>query len=193
MGATNAGARPEYPILTLYARDQRPGEPFDMTWYGWVADSPDPGGMLGGMIENSAAYPTFNDPSYQRRLAGAEMLTGPARYLAFGKLDVDVARNDAPLLAYGNSSISDFFSASPASTSPRSAPSGGPGRDTPIAQGGIGRDGIQKRSRYETRITSSSDHLVARRNVPLGEGLDERRALNEWLEVAVLGGVQPLR
>ena len=101
----------EYPIRTLYARDQRPGEPFDMTWYGWGADSPDPAGMLSGMLKNSAAYPTFNDPTYQRRLADADMLTGPARYLAFGKLDVDLARNAAPLLAYGNSSISDFFSA----------------------------------------------------------------------------------
>jgi hypothetical protein len=82
-----------------------------MTWYGWVADSPDPAGMLPRILENNAVYPTFNDPTYRRRLADAEMLTGPARYLAFGKLDVDLARNAAPLLAYGNSSISDFFSA----------------------------------------------------------------------------------
>ena len=38
-------------------------------------------------------------------------LTGPARYLAYGKLDLDLARNAAPLIAYGNSSSQDFFSA----------------------------------------------------------------------------------
>ena len=77
--------------------------------------------------------------------------------------------------------------ASPPLVDPRGATS--TFRDLP---GGLSRLGIERPSRYETRITSSREHLVVGRDVPLGEGPDERRALSGWLEVAVLGGVQPL-
>jgi hypothetical protein len=57
------------------------------------------------------AGPGFDDPAYDRRFIDAERLTGQARYLAYGKLDLDIARYAAPLLAYGNPSTPDFFSA----------------------------------------------------------------------------------
>ena len=41
--------------------------------------------MLNGMLANSSYYPTFNDPTYRRRLASAEQLSGPQRYLEFGR------------------------------------------------------------------------------------------------------------
>ena len=56
-------------------------------------------------------YPAFDDPTYQRRLLDTGRLTGPERYLAYGKLDIDLTLNAAPLLAHGNSSVSDFLSA----------------------------------------------------------------------------------
>ena len=67
--------------------------------------------MLHPMLEDNTLYPTFDDPTYQRRLADTALLTGTQRYLAYGKLDIDLAHNAAPLLAYGNPSSSDFFSA----------------------------------------------------------------------------------
>ena len=63
------------------------------------------------MLENPAAYPTFDDQTYQRRLIQTGRLTGPERYLAYGKLDLDLARNAAPLIAFGTALNSDFFSA----------------------------------------------------------------------------------
>jgi YVTN family beta-propeller protein len=95
----------------LFAREARPGEPFDLAWDGWVTDYPDPSAMLSGVLEDSSAGPTFDDPGYRHRLAAAARLSGPARYLAFGKLDLDLARNAAPLAAFGNLSSNDFFSA----------------------------------------------------------------------------------
>ena len=100
-----------FPILTMFAREHRPGEHFDIGWYGWATAYPDPAGMLPPMLNDNTLYPTFDDPTYERRLAQTGRLTGPRRYLAYGKLDIDLARNDAPLLAYGNPSSSDFFSA----------------------------------------------------------------------------------
>jgi peptide/nickel transport system substrate-binding protein len=100
-----------FPVLKMWALTAKPGEPFDITTFGWVADFPDPAGMLPAMLGDGVPYPEFYDPTYQRRLAAAKGLTGPERYLAYGKLDVDLARHAAPLLAYGNASVSDFLSA----------------------------------------------------------------------------------
>ena len=58
--------------------------------------------MLGELLEDSAVGPTFSDRSYQRQLAGAAQLSGPARYLAYGRLDLTLAPDAALLGAFGN-------------------------------------------------------------------------------------------
>ena len=60
---------------------------------------------MGGII------PTFDDPEYKRKLEAAAQLSGTPRYLAYGKLDADLARNAAPWAAIGNGVSRDFFSA----------------------------------------------------------------------------------
>ena len=67
--------------------------------------------MLNTLLDGSAGIPALHDPAYQRRLAAAAQLSGPERYLTYGALDLDLARNAAPLAAYGNASSHDFFSA----------------------------------------------------------------------------------
>jgi YVTN family beta-propeller protein len=101
-----------FPTATLFPSLATPGEPFDLAWASWVTDFPDPYGMLNVLLENSSVIqPTFDDPTYQGELARAARLSGPARYLTYGKLDLNLARNGAPLLAFGNPSTHDFFSA----------------------------------------------------------------------------------
>ena len=99
------------PSATLFAREARPGEPFDLAWNGWIPDYPDPQAMLTSILEESSVGPTFNAPAYQRKLAAAAGLSGPERYLTYGELDLDLARNAAPLAAFGNLTSNDFFSA----------------------------------------------------------------------------------
>jgi YVTN family beta-propeller protein len=96
---------------TVFARAARPGEPFDLAWEGWVPDYVDPQSMLTSVLEDSSVGPTFNDRGYQRKLARAAQLSGPERYLTYGRLDLDLARNAAPLVAFDNLSSYDFFSA----------------------------------------------------------------------------------
>jgi YVTN family beta-propeller protein len=100
-----------FPSDTLFAREATPGEPFDLAWNGWIPDYLDPQAMLTSILEDSSVAPTFNDPRYQRKLARAAQLSGPERYLTYGKLDLDIARNAAPLAAFGNLPSDDFFSA----------------------------------------------------------------------------------
>ena len=99
------------PSAKLYAREQTPGEPFDLAWSGWITNYLDPQSMLTSLLDDSSVAPTFNDPAYQRKLAKAARLSGPERYLAYGKLDLDLARNAAPLAAFDYQSSNDFFSA----------------------------------------------------------------------------------
>jgi len=106
------GLRVQIQILTLQTlvpRLTKHGAPFDLVWFGWLPDFPDPYAMLNEVLEDGYA-PAFNDPTYQRKLAGAARLSGPNRYLTYGKLDLDLARNAAPLAAYGNTLNYDFFS-----------------------------------------------------------------------------------
>jgi ABC-type oligopeptide transport system substrate-binding subunit len=94
----------------MYTREVRPGEPFDIGFGAWTADYPDPSSMLGPLLTTGADLPSFADPAYQRRLGETAQLTGPKRYLTYRELDLDLARNAAPLIAYGNSASRDFFS-----------------------------------------------------------------------------------
>jgi peptide/nickel transport system substrate-binding protein len=99
------------PSSTLFHREETPGKAFDLAWAGWLPFYPDPPAMLSEILEDSSVGPTFNDPVYRRKLANAARLSGPERYLAYGKLDLDLARNAAPLAAFDNQTSNDFFSA----------------------------------------------------------------------------------
>ena len=95
----------------LFARLASRGEPFDLGYVPWVADFPDPDAMLNQLLETSALYPTFDDATWRHRLAAVGSLSGPERYLTYGKLDIDLTRDAAPLLAFGNTYTHDLFSA----------------------------------------------------------------------------------
>ena len=100
-----------FPFSVSIARLARRGEPFDLGYFEWEVDFPDPYAMLNFVLETSALYPTFDAPIWKRRLAAAARLSGPERYLTYGKLDIDLARDAAPLLAFGNVYNNDLFSA----------------------------------------------------------------------------------
>jgi YVTN family beta-propeller protein len=100
-----------FPIDALFNRVARPGEPFDLAFAEWVADYPDPYDFLNVLLWGGSALPTFDDPAYARRAASVAKLSGPRRYLAYRKLDLDLIRNAAPWAAYENFPNNDFFSA----------------------------------------------------------------------------------
>ena len=102
-----------FPTSVLFAKLHRKGEPFDLLQGGWTADYPDPANFLNfSLLDPKTGYGTaFSDPAAKRKLTVAARLSGPARYLAYGRLDADLTRNAVPWAAYGNGVSADFFSA----------------------------------------------------------------------------------
>ncbi len=100
-----------FPPSVLYTKLGTPGESFDIAEAQWSADYPDPDDFLNLPLESGAVFPTLVDPTYRVRLAAAARLTGTERYLTYAGLEADLARKAAPLVAYGNASTHELFSA----------------------------------------------------------------------------------
>jgi peptide/nickel transport system substrate-binding protein len=100
-----------FPASVLYVRMAKKGEPFDIGLVDWIADYPDPADFLDRLLRSGETLPPFDAPPYAHKLDVAAKLSGPARYLAYGKLATELARNAAPWAVWGNSTSNDFFSA----------------------------------------------------------------------------------
>jgi peptide/nickel transport system substrate-binding protein len=108
----------ELSLTAMFAREGRRDADYDLAFFAWVPDFPDPHGVLNKLLRGShlpAAQTTnasfFDDPVYNRRLDAAARLSGPARYAAYARLDADLAGKAAPMIAFGDQLTQDFFSA----------------------------------------------------------------------------------
>jgi peptide/nickel transport system substrate-binding protein len=107
----------KFPGPALFQRLFTPGTPWDITFLGIGVSYYDPyellnllfdGRLIGTLVSSNLAH--FNSPKYNALLTAASRLTGPARYRAYGKLDVDLARNAAPVAVYLSENASTFVS-----------------------------------------------------------------------------------
>jgi peptide/nickel transport system substrate-binding protein len=96
-----------FPPGIYFDKLANPKEPFDMAWVGWLANAPDPD-LLNDLFDGShigtpgnANWSYFNSKRWNSALARASRLTGRARYRLYGELDVELARDEAPAVAYG--------------------------------------------------------------------------------------------
>ena len=102
--------------IPIFCRPRR-GDPYDIYMAGWRMDYLDPYDFIflvdGRTIQptNSSNLSYFDSTRYNRKIAAAASLSGQARYRAFGALDVDLARNAAPLASYATDNDRRFFSA----------------------------------------------------------------------------------
>jgi len=96
----------EFPLGELLSRLHTKGEPFDLAIDRTAFAAPDPFYFLN--IPMDAGL--FDNPVYDRKLVGAAKLVGRKREVAYGKLDVELAREAAPLVAFTYQTHQDFFS-----------------------------------------------------------------------------------
>jgi ABC-type oligopeptide transport system substrate-binding subunit len=104
------------PLGPLFARQSERND-WDIGWFSWGPDYPDASGVLnllfsGDHLPSSGGVniSRFNDPRYNRRLAAAAALKGPARYAAYAQLDADLTGRAAPMIPFGIALSQDLFS-----------------------------------------------------------------------------------
>ena len=90
--------------VALDAKTSTPGEPYDMLLRPYQLEYPDPANLMVRLLDGANARKSegntnaglFDDPRYNRRLADAHRLAGPARLPAFSALEADLLRTEAP-------------------------------------------------------------------------------------------------
>jgi len=101
----------------IYTADGTKGEPYDAALVGWNQDYPDPYDFLDILLNgnnihadnnNNLAY--FNNAKVNKLLEQANRLIGPARYKAYGNLDVMLTKTYAPWASYDNRNLREFVS-----------------------------------------------------------------------------------
>jgi YVTN family beta-propeller protein len=100
-----------FPLSALFNKESAPNAPFDIADTNWEADYPDPDNFLNELLESGTFLPTFVDPRVSSELAAAARLKGAQRFLVYGRLAVEIARREAPLVVFGNPLLHDLFSA----------------------------------------------------------------------------------
>ena len=80
-----------------------PGEPWDIALVLWTPDYIDPYAYINRLLEARYVGGTnlarFRSSRYNRLMLHAALARGPERYRAYGRLDVEIARDAAPLVA----------------------------------------------------------------------------------------------
>jgi ABC-type transport system substrate-binding protein len=110
-------------IRTFYGADvaarrvSTRGERFDLADGFWQPEYPDPLGLFERLLSTrslqrigNANLSYFSDAGLDARLERLAHLSGDARYEGFGRLDVEVARDLAPIAAYANLNARAFVS-----------------------------------------------------------------------------------
>jgi peptide/nickel transport system substrate-binding protein len=107
----------QFPLQLMFQKLANPREPFDLAWVGFVAPWADPQSFLGVFdgreigLPRSENWSYLNVPKYNRLLERASRLTGPARYRAYGELDVQLVRDAVPAIGVVNGNAWAFVSA----------------------------------------------------------------------------------
>jgi len=93
------------PSSQLFTRsgDKKNGN-YDVLWIGWQADYPDPSNFINVLLDgrqipaegssNNAAL--FNSPKFNALMDKANLLSGDARFAAYGNLDLQIMKEAAP-------------------------------------------------------------------------------------------------
>jgi peptide/nickel transport system substrate-binding protein len=98
-------------------RIHRRAEPFDMALSGWAADYLDPYDFINVQLSghnipasNNQNLSHFDDPTFNRRMEAAAVLSGSRRTAAYARLDTDLMRRAAPIIPWANEYRLEFVS-----------------------------------------------------------------------------------
>jgi ABC-type oligopeptide transport system substrate-binding subunit len=90
-----------------------PASAYDFLDTGWLVDEYDPINVFNAMFAgpNNPYGNGFDDPTWRRRVERAAALPAPARFAAFGRVELGIMRTAAPWASYSQAGTPAFFSA----------------------------------------------------------------------------------
>jgi ABC-type transport system substrate-binding protein len=98
-----------FPTAVQLSKMGTRGEPFDIGSHSWAADYADPYDFVNVLLDGSKLqgsgnvdFAYFDNPSYVKKMTQASLLAGPARDVAYGRLDADIMRNAVPWAVRAN-------------------------------------------------------------------------------------------
>ncbi len=101
-----------------FATIANPAAPFDIAYAGLLDNQQDPGDFLAGMFDGRTIgrpgfvnWSYFSAARYNRLLDQASALYGEPRYRAYGELDVQISRDEAPAIPYAYDNALSLVSA----------------------------------------------------------------------------------
>jgi DNA-binding SARP family transcriptional activator/ABC-type transport system substrate-binding protein len=99
----------DFPVGGAGVAASKRGAQFDLIPFIFTSDLADPGNFLRSLFDGTLLRATgntnlsyFNDPVVNARLARADRLSGRARERAFGRIAVDLARDQAPIAVFSH-------------------------------------------------------------------------------------------
>jgi YVTN family beta-propeller protein len=104
----------QFPLGEMFARIRKPGELWDLTYWNWFVDYPDPSNFINDQfaVGGFGELPGLaHDADLERRMEAASRLTGEARLRAYARLDRDLAEQEMPAAAFASGTVSHFLSA----------------------------------------------------------------------------------
>jgi YVTN family beta-propeller protein len=101
----------QFPLPEFFSRLHRPGEPWDLAWWNWFIDYPDPANFINDQFAVRNQPTSIEDPSADRRMAAAARLSGAARLRAYAQLDRYLAERVVPAAPFASGTITHFLSA----------------------------------------------------------------------------------
>ncbi len=107
----------EFPIDDFFARIGRRDEPFDLAVSGYSLstdtgqDLTDRSTAARSVGRATTDFSYLDDPAFDRQLHKAAKLSGPKRYRAYARLELELERNLVPAAAFATNASRDFFSA----------------------------------------------------------------------------------
>jgi ABC-type transport system substrate-binding protein len=102
-----------FAIDPTFAHEFARGARFDIGWYGWSVDYADPSDFIDLPLTGPGVdfFPGADEHRYKPRISAASRFDAGRRLRAYGQLDIDLARNAAPVVAFANLTADDVFSA----------------------------------------------------------------------------------
>jgi ABC-type transport system substrate-binding protein len=106
-----------FPTAVQLSKMGTAGEPFDIGSHTWAADYNDPYDFVNVLLDGrnirdagNVNFSYFDDPSFERKMRQASLLSGSSRSRAYAKLDADIMWNASPWVVRANMNSRTFVS-----------------------------------------------------------------------------------